>query len=292
MLSIPKLLCMNQIPKQNCCQDYTLFTANTHITNVAAANPHLDGSGTLSTVIVPAGAGTIVKSVIIKAIGPVTTGMVRFFIYDGTSDKVLYKEVPIPVTPQLHATPTPTPVLPMYQMKMDCDCLLLEGHKTLVASTQTGDIFILIAEGLDRTYPDPLPPACCNYEQNGGSTGATIISKANRRLDGAGVIEQVLKVPPGVNGVMIKSITIKALQSTSINGMVRLFISSDGGTSYLLMQEIPVPETTQSAYEPSFKVVIDMNYCLQEGFVIGAATQNAEAFGITAEAEKWVYPTF
>jgi hypothetical protein len=84
-------------------------------------------------------------------------------------------------------------------------------------------------------------------------------------------------------------VAIKALQSTSINGMIRLFISADGNT-YFLLREISVPQTTQSGFEPSYKDVVEMNFNLQPDYVLGVATQNSESFGITVEAESWSYP--
>lgn len=62
------------------CNDFALFSANTGIALASTANSALDGSGSLSTVVTAALLGTVVKSVTIKAIAPVTSGMVRLFI--------------------------------------------------------------------------------------------------------------------------------------------------------------------------------------------------------------------
>ncbi len=56
------------------------------------------------------------------------------------------------------------------------------------------------------------------------------------------------------------------------------------------MQEISVPQTNQSAYEPSFKQVLNMNYSLQAGYKIGATTDIAQGFAITIEGVNWRYP--
>ena len=100
----------------------------------------------------------------------------------------------------------------------------------------------------------------------------------------------IYTAPNTDNGSLIKCITIKAAQSTSINGMIRLFISIDNGDTYNLMREIQVPQTTQSAYEPSWKQVIDMDYYLAPGAILAASTQNGEMFILTVEAESWSYP--
>jgi hypothetical protein len=277
-------MCTSQ---SGCSKDYSLLTANTGIAT-PATNPALDGTGNSATVLTAGANGTIIRSVIIKATEPITTGMVRLFIGNGT-DTILYKEVPVQVTPVLTNTPTPTPVLPMYEVTLNGDLKLESGH-TLKVTTQVANSFVVIAEGLDWEYPSTLPNECCNYKQTNAVTGLGILATANPNLDGSGNIVPVLTAGTGPNGILIKNITIKALGSTSINGMIRLFISSDSGTTYNLMREIEVPQTTQSAYEPSWKQVLDMQYNLNEGYIIGASTQNAEKFGVTVEAEEWSYP--
>ncbi|GAA4467026.1 hypothetical protein GCM10023093_22110 [Nemorincola caseinilytica] len=279
---------MCQSSSKNCCQDYSLQTANTGIDTVSSANPALNGTGNTVSILTAGGIGATIRSVSIKAIAPVTAGMVRLFIKKGTAI-ILYKEVPVPVTPVLQATPTPTPLLPMFETVLTGDLKLAAGDE-LVASTQTKNAFNIFVEGLDWVYPEDLPTDCCNFRQVTAETGMILIDKANPNLDGSGTIDPVFTASATANGSHIKSITIKALQSTSINGAIRIFISNDGGTSFYLMKEVMVPQTTQSAYEPSYKQVIDMDYYLAPGYVIGVTTQNAEAFGITVESEAWSYP--
>ena len=71
--------------------------------------------------------------------------------------------------------------------------------------------------------------------------------------------------------------------------MVRLFIDNGSGT-YSLLREIPVPQTEQSAYEPSYKHVLELNYNLQSSYKLGVSTQNGELFAVTVEGEQWSYP--
>jgi hypothetical protein len=275
-----------------CSKDYSLLTAKTGIATISTANSNLDGSGTTATVVTAGLLGATVKSVIIKATGPVTSGMVRLFIHKvNPGITVLYKEVQIPVTPVLTSTPTPMPVLPVYEVTLMGD-LKLQAGDSLKVSTQIGDSFNVIAETLDWEYPSTLPTDCCNYKQVIAVTGLALVATANPNLDGSGTISTAFTAPASSssNGSLVKTITIKAQGSTSINGMIRLFISDDGGTTWYLMREVQVPQTTQSAYEPSYKQVIDMNYHLNTDYLLGVSTQNGESFGITVEGESWSYP--
>ncbi len=282
----------NCIENNNYCNDYSLKTANTGIAIVNTANINLNGSGNLTTVFTAGMLGSIVKSIIIKATEPVTTGMIRLFIQkQSPTVTVLYKEVPIQVTPILSATPTPTPVLPMFEIALLSNLELQAGY-SLVATTQISNSFAIFVEGLNWEYPDPLPTDCCNFKQVSAVTGINVISTANPNLNGTGNIQPIFTAPPvsNSNGSLIKNIVIKALQSTSINGMIRIFLSADAGSTFTLMREIQVPQTTQSGFDPSYKQIVELNYNLQPGYVIGMSTQNPESFAVTVEAESWSYP--
>lgn len=277
---------------QDNCNDYSLRTANTGIATISTANSNLNGTGTITDVFTAGQLGAIIKSVTIKATGPVTTGMVRLFIKQANpAGYFLYKEVQVPITPELANTPIPAPVLQVFETCLVGD-LELEAGCSLGASTQTGDDFNIIVEGLDWDYPSTLPDTCCNFKQVSAVTGRGIVAAANSNLDGSGSIENILTAPSSQtsNGTYLKSLTIKALGSTRIYGMIRLFISANGGSSYSLMREITVPETMQSAYDPSFKQVVPLNFNLVAGGKIAASTQNADGFALTIEAESWSYP--
>ncbi|MCF8451388.1 MAG: hypothetical protein K9G49_16065 [Taibaiella sp.] len=191
--------------------------------------------------------------------------------------------------PELQATPTPGPVLPMFETTLVGDLKLESGYK-LIASTQIFGAFNVFAEGLDWEYPAVLPSDCCNFKQVSALTGLGTVLNANTNLNGSGTIVSVFTAGSTTNGTLVKRITIKALQSTSINGMIRVFLSANGGTNFYLIREIPIPQTSQSAYDPSYKQVLELNYNLQADYIIGLSTQNAEAFGITIEGEEWSYP--
>ena len=273
------------------CEDYSLLRANTGIATTELANPFLNGIGNMVTVLTAGSNGTIIKSIIIKAIEPNVTGIVRLFIRNADNTvTALYREIPMPVNPLISATPTPAPVLPMLEIDL-MDELKLNAGFVLLASTQNAAKFNVIAEGLDWHYPETLPDSCCNFIQYIANTGVGIVSVANPNLNGVtGTYVPIFTASSTANGSIIKSITIAALQSTSINGMVRLFISTDEGEPYNLMMEIMVPQTNQSAFVPSFKVLMKENYHLQPKYIIGATTQTGDAFAITIEGEDWTYP--
>jgi hypothetical protein len=272
------------------CNDYSLLTANTGIAAISTANPLLTGSGATAVVTSGGTNGTTIKSVIIKATAPVTTGMVRLFIGTGNkSAMTLYKEVPIPTTPALTNTPTPLPMLKTFEIMLDGNFKLQNGYK-LYASTQNAEPFNIIAEALDWTYPGDLPSTCCNFIQTAAVTGLNTADTANPNLDGSGAIVSVFTAPSLTTdkGSIVKTITIKALQSTN-EGIIRLFIGPTTN-AFALMKEICIPETVQSGFDPSFKVVLDENYHLAPGYILGASTQIGQSFAITVEGIKWTYP--
>ncbi len=274
---------------QNNCNDYSLRTANTGLAVISVANSNLDGTSGIVTTVFTAGlSGAVIKSVTIKAQAPVTTGMVRLFVKNVTT--ALFKEVNIPVTPALANTPTPTPILPLFETTLVGD-LELQSGCSLLATTQVGNSFSIIVEGYNWEYPSTLPSTCCNFKQVTAVTGVNVASVANPFTNGNGTIVRIFTAPPAAssNGSFVKNVTIKALGSTSINGAIRLYIGNGGG-AYQLFREIVVPQTSQSAYEPSWKQVVELNFHLQPDYVLGASTENGESFAITVEGEEWSYP--
>jgi hypothetical protein len=149
------------------------------------------------------------------------------------------------------------------------------------------ETYNVIAEGLDCAYPGTIPDSCCNFLEETGAIQVGVITTANTGLTG-GTIGTVFTAPSsGTNGSFIKSITIKAMQSTN-EGMVRLWVGPDD-THFNCFQEIYIPQTTQSAFEPSFKQVVNLNLSIEEGYLIGASTQLSQSFAITVEAVSWTY---
>ncbi len=275
----------------NECNDYSLLTAQTGIATVSVGNPALDGTGNTKTVLtVGTVNGLLLKSIFIKAQGQTLTGMVRLFIVQtvgATTTYVLYKEIPIPTQPMAANVPIPTPKYTMYEVRLDGGLRLSQGQ-SLIASTQNTGKINIIAEALDWVYPNTLPPVCCNFKQVTANTGIGNIIQPNTALDGSGAIVQIFGVSGAVNGTSIKRITIKAQQSTQ-EDTIRLFIGPDN-LHYTLLMEIPVPQTTQSAFGPSFKYIVDLDLCLAPGYVLGAATDIGQTYSLTVDSADWTYP--
>lgn len=116
------------------------------------------------------------------------------------------------------------------------------------------------------------------------NTGIVTISTANSNLDGTGTLGTVLTAAS--NGTLVKRIWIKAQTSTT-SGMIRFFVTGSGAT--YLIAEVEVPAVTKSSTDPSFEMVLPINYALDSGYVLKAATANAETFNIIAEGLDWAY---
>lgn len=116
------------------------------------------------------------------------------------------------------------------------------------------------------------------------------ISAANTNRDGTGTTVEIAAGPTvaagsGV-GKRINGILIQATGSTT-SGMVRIFLSVDGGTTKRLVEEIPIPALTPSASAPAYSTTAAglVGYVLP-GQVssntqkLYASTHNAETFNI------------
>lgn len=261
----------------------TQFTANTGMVTISTANSNLDGTGTLGTVLTAASNGTLVKSITIKAVGSTTAlGMVRLFIYDGSNTR-LFAEVDIPIVTQSASDEC-------FERYMELDLDLKAGY-LIKASTQIGDTFNIIAEGLDWTYySSDVRPESTNYTAN---TGNALISTANTNLDGTGTVGTVFTAgsSPTYNGSRVDSIIIKGTTSSTVDGMVRLFIN-DGSSTTKLFTEIPVPICSPTGTNRSFNHQIDFpgGLNLKAGYRIYASTEKGNSFSVTAEGVDWKYP--
>jgi hypothetical protein len=125
----------------------TNYTANTGMVQISTANSNLDGTGSISDVIVGASQGTMVKSITIKSIVSNTHGMVRLFLYDGTNTRLM-TEIFVPPT-----TKSGTAHSFSYMVTFSGNGLYIRPFYKIRASTQNGEAFNIIAEGLDVTYP-------------------------------------------------------------------------------------------------------------------------------------------
>lgn len=117
------------------------------------------------------------------------------------------------------------------------------------------------------------------YASNPRSLDIAQISAANTNRDGTGTI--VTCCSGVAAGTRISSVTVKATVSSAA-GMVRLFLSTDSGTTWRLYQEITVPVVTVSASVASFVGRLDFVDLVLTGTsdLLGAATHNAETFNV------------
>jgi hypothetical protein len=253
------------------------YLANTGYTTISTPNSSLTGSGTLGTVISASADGTMIKSVIIKAQGDTSPGMVRLFISDGGNNQLI-QEIQVPDNRVSSTGISFCAIIPMNYC--------LKSGSTLMASTENGDTFNIIAFGMDWSFTSgKIRDDRSIYVA--ATSGATL-SVANPYLDGSGTIETVLTA--GLNGCKISNIILKGQSSSSL-GMIRLFIFDGGAGQPILFWESPVSEIFCSATEPSFFAeIMNDELFLMNGYSIMASTEISDRFTIMVEGMNWYYP--
>lgn len=113
------------------------------------------------------------------------------------------------------------------------------------------------------------------------------ISVANTNRDGTGTTVKI--VDGHANGSRLKLLRVKA-EDTTTAGMVRLFISPDGGTTKRLIAEIAVSAITPSATVATFVsdwTIPDEHLLVDASHEIYASTHNAETFTVMAVIEDY-----
>lgn len=260
----------------------TQYTANTGMVTISTANTNLDGTGTLGTVLTGASNGTLIKSVIIKAITNTTAGMVRLFVTGGGNTRLLM-EIPVPAINK-------AAINTAFETKVDLNFTLQSGY-IIKASTQNAESFNIIAEGLDWTYYGSSVRK--DTTQFTTVFGYGLLTTANSNLDGTGAV--VLSYTSGApsnpsNGSSIKSITIKAPGYVS-SGMVRLYLDDGSGVNLFLFAEVVVPTDLPNATDRSFErtIVFENDFDIQAGYCIYASTENSEYFNVAIEGNDWNY---
>ncbi|HWY13297.1 MAG TPA: hypothetical protein VN026_18340 [Bacteroidia bacterium] len=258
----------------------TQYTANTGIVQISTANAGLDGSGTLGTVLTGASNGTLVKSVIIKAITNVTEGMIRLFIDDNNGTKELLYEVVVPAI-------TKASINKAFETRINLDFFLKSGY-ILKAATQNNETFNVIAEGMDCAYySNGVRMDTTKYTAN---TGSVVIATANSNLNGTGTLGLAYTAGASAtyNGSSVGSITIKSSVSDS-PGMIRLYL--DNLTTKFCFAEVVVPTRTKSSTDQAFEhtIVFDNDFELQAGYKIQASTEIGESYHVMVEGNDWNY---
>lgn len=110
--------------------------------NVATANTNRDGTGTVATVITGAATGTRIAEVVVQARVTTTAGMVRLFLFDGTTYR-LFDEISIAAA-TVSATVKGTRVSTLYN-----NLVLPSASWSLVASTHNAESMDVVALGAD-----------------------------------------------------------------------------------------------------------------------------------------------
>lgn len=259
----------------------TQYTAKTGMVQIATANSNLNGTGTLGTVLTAGSNGTLIKRVYIKAITDCEMGMIRLFVTDASgSNTSLIREIPVTAV-------TKASINKAFEADIEMD-YTLGANCILKASTEVGNTFNIIAEGMEWTYYSyGVRMDTTKYNAN---TGSVVISTANSNLDGTGTLGAVYVAGSSATykGSSVESITLKS----SVNltpGMVRLYL--DNLTTKFCFKEIVVNSFTKTATDEAFEhtIVFDNDFDLQAGYKIHASTQNAETFHVMVNGNDWNY---
>lgn len=262
------------------CNNYSMQTANTGMVTLTTPDTSLDGSG--ATTLLTAGAtGGILRSLIIKAQGATSNGLVRVFTING-GNSALIDEIRIPTAPLIKPVNYPMPLSTLSLLPTSVVYkvynLTLGPNDIVAVTTQYNERLNIFGEGLDISYPGTKPDVCCNFKEEYPVSGFTAINSATPSA--------IFTAPANYNGTCIESIDISALQSTS-DDIVGLYM--DSGSGFELFNEIKIPQSVQSSAQPTFKVKIPMNFNIQTGFIIGAASQSDLSYSIAVRGKAWLY---
>jgi hypothetical protein len=124
------------------------YTANSGYANITTANTYRNGTGTMGTVLTAASNGTLIERVTIKSLVNTSAGMIRLFLYDGSSVTMMLREIPVIAT-------TKSATAHSFSAVVDFEGkgFALKSGWVLKASTEIGESFNVIAEGLNWAYP-------------------------------------------------------------------------------------------------------------------------------------------
>ena len=117
------------------------------IAQVTVANTARDGTGTLATVFTAAATGSRIDAINLKATGTTTAGMIRLFVHDGTTARLL-TELPVVAL-------TPAATLPSWEAQLNTNTMtqvlpiILPTGFSLRAATNNAETFNVIALGGD-----------------------------------------------------------------------------------------------------------------------------------------------
>lgn len=115
------------------------------IANISTANTNRDGTGTVDTVFTAGASGSRIEHIDILGVGTTTAGMVRLFLYDGSTYR-LWKEVAITA---VTASASVAGFSYSINTSLLSNCLILPTGWSLRASTHNAETFNVIALGGD-----------------------------------------------------------------------------------------------------------------------------------------------
>jgi hypothetical protein len=110
----------------------------------STSNSNRDGTGTLATLATGTTNGKRIDRVVVEATGTTSAGMVRLFVYDGTSVYALQKEISVSAI-----TPSGTTAAFSYEwVRTDgLPLLVLPSGYVLKVGTQNAEAFVATAHG-------------------------------------------------------------------------------------------------------------------------------------------------
>lgn len=111
---------------------------------IATANTNKDGSGTIANLFTAGSSGSRVEEIIIKAVGNTTAGQIRFFVNDGSSNRLIW-EVDVPAQ-------TGTGINQTFSIILGAESflpLILKPNQSLRVSTHNAETFNVFAIGGD-----------------------------------------------------------------------------------------------------------------------------------------------
>lgn len=119
------------------------------------------------------------------------------------------------------------------------------------------------------------------YASNPRSIDEGDVTVANTNRDGSGTIVTI--ATGSAAGFRVQEVVAQPIVTTTA-GMIRLFISTDSGSTWNLFDELPVAAATVSASVPGARNSRTYENLVLKGTtnVLGASTHNAEAQNVFA----------
>ncbi len=123
--------------------------------------------------------------------------------------------------------------------------------------------------------------AAPTFAANPRSIDLAAVTAANTNRDGTGTIVTV--AAGSAAGFKVHEVVAQAIVTTTA-GMIRLYISTDTGSTWTLFDELVVPATTVDAGVPGARTLKTYANLVLTGTtnLLGASTHNAEAHNVFA----------